>query len=111
MEQTGSVADGTTPGNGGLPPVEAEALEAIRFGWGDAYLVGHDDERGWWAARRDRIGGLLTEATPDELRQAITEDYAVKPVPREPRRLPGTQTPGAVLGADPGELLTESAEP
>jgi hypothetical protein len=41
----------------------------------------------------------------------ITVDYAVKPVPREPRRRTEAQTPERALGADPGELLTESAEP
>ena len=40
----------------GVPGVDGEALEAIRFGWGDAYVIGYDDERGYWAARRDRIG-------------------------------------------------------
>jgi hypothetical protein len=54
--------------------VDEDALEAIRFGWGDAYMIGHDDKHGYWAARRDRIGGLLTAPSPDELRQAITED-------------------------------------
>lgn len=96
---------------GGLKPWEADALEAIRFGWGDAYLIGHDDGRGYWAARRDRIGGLLTAAGPDELRQAITEDYALKPVPREPPPggRPGELDP--VQGTDPGALLTRGAEP
>jgi len=93
-----------------LTPSERDALEAIRFGWDTAYRIGHDDEHGYWAARRDRIGGLLTAATPDELRQAITEDYAVKPVPREPaRRARGDGE--AVLGADPGALLTGRSEP
>ena len=82
----------------------------LRFGWGDAYEIGHDDERGYWAARRDRIGGLLTAAALDELRQAITEDYAAKPVPREPAARRGRDGGKPVLGADPGELLTESAE-
>jgi hypothetical protein len=94
-----------------LGDVDEEALEALRFGWGDAYLIGHDDERGYWAARRDRIGGLLTAANPEELRQAITEDYAVKPVPREPAERGGRDGGKAVLGADPGALLTRSPEP
>jgi hypothetical protein len=95
----------------GLRPRDASALEAIRFGWGEAYLIGHDDERGYWAARRDRIGGLLTAADPDELRQAIIEDYAVKPVPREPAARGGRDGGKPVLGADPGALLARSAEP
>lgn len=110
--------EGTVPVTGragqdeeGLPPQEEESLEAIRFGWGDAYLIGHDDERGYWAARRDRIGGLLTAADPDALRDAISEDYAVKPVPREPVARGGRDGGKPVLGADPGALLTGSAEP
>ena len=96
---------------GALTPWERDALEAVRFGWDTAYLIGYDDERGYWAARRDRIGGLLTAPTPDELRQAITEDYALKPVPREPAARGGRSGGKAVLGADPGALLTGSAEP
>ena len=111
MEGTGPVTGRAVQGEEGLPPREEEALEAIRCGWGDAYLVGHDDERGYWAARRDRIGGLLTALSPDELRQAITEDYTVKPVPREPAARGGRDRGKPVLGADPGALLTGSAEP
>jgi len=92
-----------------LRPWEEAALEALRWDW--AYLIGHDDERGWWAARRDRIGALMTTDGPDELRREISEDYALKPVPREPHRRTRVQTARRVLGADPGELLTESAEP
>ena len=95
----------------GVPGVDGDALEALRFGWGDAYLIDYDIERGYWAARRDRIGGLLTAGDPDELRQAITDDYAVKPVRREPRRRTEAQAPERALGTDPGELLTRSAEP
>jgi hypothetical protein len=97
--------------DGQLGGVDEEALEALRFGWGDAYLIGHDDERGYWAARRDRIGGLLTADSPDELRQAITDDYAVEPVPRETAARGGRDYVKPVLGSDPGALLAESAEP
>jgi hypothetical protein len=90
---------------------DGEALEALRFGWGDAYLIDFDVERGYWAARRDRIGGLLTGSTPDELRNAITEDYAVNPVPREPAARGGRGGGKPVLGADPGALMTGGSEP
>jgi hypothetical protein len=59
-------------------------LEALRWNWGEAYEIGHDDERGWWAARRDRIGSLLTGADPAGLRAAIRADYALNRVPRDP---------------------------
>jgi hypothetical protein len=65
---------GTGQPHSSLRPWEQNALEAVGFGWGDAYLIGHDDERGYWAARRDRIGGLLMAADADELRRAISED-------------------------------------
>ena len=96
---------------GALRPWEQDALDAVRFGWGDAYLIGHDEEHGYWAARRDRIGGLLIAIGPDELRQAIIEDYAVKPVPREPAARGGRDGGKALLGADPGALLSGTAEP
>lgn len=67
----------------GPRPWDEAALEAIRFDWGDAYMIGRDDERGWWAGRRDRIGGLIAKADPEELRRAIADDYSVKPVPRD----------------------------
>jgi hypothetical protein len=111
MEATGAVAGGTGQAEAGRPREEAEALDALRFGWGDAYLIGHDDERGWWAARRDKIGDLLTADAPDALRDAITENYAVKPVPREPAARDGVPGGRPVLGADPGALMTGSAEP
>jgi hypothetical protein len=98
-------------GDGQLGGVDENALEALRFGWGDAYLIDYDVEQGYWAARRDKIGGLLTASDPDELRQAITDDYAVKPVPRKPRRRTEARTPERALGTDPGELLTRSPEP
>jgi hypothetical protein len=65
-------AVGKPAGAGQQAGVDADALEAIRYGWDTAHLIGYDDKRGYWAARRDRIGGLLTAANPDGLRQAIT---------------------------------------
>ena len=62
---------------------EKDALDALEFDWGDAYMIGRDDERGWWAARRDRIGGYFTAPGTDELRTAIRADYGLEPVPRD----------------------------
>lgn len=67
----------------GLSRWDRDALEALRFNWGSAYLIGHGDERGWWAARRDRIGDLLTAPDPEKLLNEIAENYAMKPVSRE----------------------------
>src|SRR5260370_8426148 len=60
-----------------------QALEALRWNWGDAYEIGHDDERGWWAKRRDGVGGYLTAADPGELRAVIYADHDLMPVPRD----------------------------
>jgi hypothetical protein len=62
---------------------DKDALDALEFDWGEAYMIGRDDERGWWAARRDRIGGYFTAPGSDELREAIRVDYDLKPVPRD----------------------------
>jgi hypothetical protein len=59
---------------------DEQALEALEHDFGAAYMLGYDDDRGWWAARRDQIGGLLTEGTPEALRAEIEEDHGMKPV-------------------------------
>jgi hypothetical protein len=64
---------------------QADELAALQWNWGEAYLIGYDDEHGWWASRRDQIGGLITTGSPDELTAEIWADYALKPVPREAR--------------------------
>jgi hypothetical protein len=57
------------------------ALEALRFDWGEAYVLGSDGD-GYWALRRDGLGGKITAGGADELRKAIREDYELKKVPR-----------------------------
>jgi hypothetical protein len=75
---------------GGTGTADEPALAALRYGWGDAYMIGCDDERGWWARRRDGLGGDITADDPEALWQAILEDYDLKPVPRDlpPEALP-----------------------
>jgi hypothetical protein len=68
---------------GGTGDADDEALAALRFGWGEAYRIGRDPVRGWWAQRRDELGGDITAQDPDGLWQAICEDYILKPVPRD----------------------------
>ena len=87
-----------------------DALEALRWDWDTAYMIGHDEEHGWYAARKDKIGELITADDPDALRREIAENYAMKPVPREPLRRKGAQTVVPVLGTEPGEVLTGSPE-
>lgn len=61
-------------------------LDALIYGWGDAYVIGRDDERGWHARRRDGRGGDITASEPETLWKAIGEDYRAMRVPRD---LPG----------------------
>lgn len=58
-------------------------LAALRWGWGEAYQIGWDATRGWWAARRDGRGGDITVGDPDQLWKAILDDYTLLPVPRD----------------------------
>lgn len=62
---------------------DEQALAALRWGWGEAYRIGWDASRGWWAARRDGKGGDITAGDSDALWQAIVDDYALLPVPRD----------------------------
>jgi hypothetical protein len=63
--------------------LDKDALARLRYGWGDAYRIGRDDTRGWWARRRDNIGGDLTAADAGRLWDAILKDYIAHPVPRD----------------------------
>ncbi|HTR90360.1 MAG TPA: hypothetical protein VMI73_01310 [Trebonia sp.] len=63
--------------------LDDDALNAIRYGWGDAYDIGYDQARGYWARRRDGLGGDITADSPDAIWQAILDDYTLKPVPRD----------------------------
>jgi hypothetical protein len=75
-------AAGRTAASTGMTAADREALDALRWHWGDAYEIGRDEDRGWWARRRDGRGRDLTAATPDELLAEITADYTLRPVPR-----------------------------
>jgi hypothetical protein len=70
----------------GLPPLrallEAEALESLRWHWGDAYAVSCPAPGTWLAQRRD-TRETLGAASAEELRDAILADYIPRPVPRE----------------------------
>jgi hypothetical protein len=85
---------------------DERALEALRWNWGEAYLIGWDVVRDWWANRRDGLGGDITAAGPDELRAAILADYTLKPVPR------AAAFPAGSAGGDddllPGRVLRDS---
>lgn len=59
---------------------EADALEALELGYGAAYRIGYGEEHGWRAVRRDGLGGFLEAGGPGELRAAMDEDCALRPV-------------------------------
>ena len=56
-----------------------QALDALRLSWGEAYVIGVGLD-GFWARRRDKLGGEIRAADPDELRRRVGEDYAMHPV-------------------------------
>ena len=49
---------------------QAEALEALRLDWGNAWDIGRGDAR-WRAARRDGTGHALTRASANGLALAL----------------------------------------
>ena len=53
----------------------ARMLDVLRLLWGDDYLIGFDDEHGWWASRRGVVGHIMTAGSPDELGRMIGDDY------------------------------------
>ena len=63
--------------------LDENALADLRWGWGDAYRIGWDARRRWWANRRDGKGDDITAADPGELWAAIYADYASSPVRRK----------------------------
>ena len=38
----------------------AKVLDVLRLLWDDEYLIGHDDDFGWWASRRGVVGHIIT---------------------------------------------------
>lgn len=65
-------------------------LEALRYAWGEAYRIWHADDGRWMAERLDGLGGEVEAPGPEELGQAIFEDYLTRPVARDlPASMPG----------------------
>jgi hypothetical protein len=77
-------------GESAAQTVDRYALEALQFHWGEAYEIGARDGV-WLARRRDGLGGVIEAHGPEQLGQAIRDDYSILPVPRhEPAPAPGT---------------------
>jgi hypothetical protein len=83
-----------------------DALDALRWNWGDAYDIGCTDGE-WWFFRRDGIGGKRTANSPDLLRNTIVEDYTFRPVRRDAasaveKRREAYEAAGVRIWHDPG---------
>lgn len=50
------------PQAAGTGTAERYALAELRWGWGEAYRIGWDAVRGWWANRRDGKGEAARDA-------------------------------------------------
>ena len=74
--------DEAAPQAAGTGTADRYALAELRWGWGEAYRIGWDARRGWWANRRDGKGEDIKAPDPDALWAAIYADYAKRPVPR-----------------------------
>lgn len=72
--------DQAAPQAAGGKSAGEQALEVLRQEWGWFYRIGWDAVRGYWAQRRDNLGGDITADDPDTLRQVVAEDYALKPI-------------------------------
>ena len=65
-----------------LKPWDANALDSLRWHWGEAYEI--EASAGLWRARhRDGLGGWIEATDPDRLGALISEDYGIKAVPRD----------------------------
>jgi hypothetical protein len=68
--------DGLDPGSSWDDP-----LSALRWHWGEAYMINCPRPGTWNAARRDN-GEMLLDQTPLGLRDKIIADYIARKVPR-----------------------------
>jgi len=62
---------------------DAEALDDLRWHYGDAYLIELIGDR--WVAQRRDSPATMSAGSADELLGLIRADYAAHPVPRDPR--------------------------
>lgn len=52
----------------------AQALEALEMIYGDEFMIGCD-EKGWWAARRGKIGEFFRAPDPEMLAMWMNGDW------------------------------------
>jgi hypothetical protein len=70
---------------------EDPVLGALEHAWDGAYEFGIGMD-GYWARRRDGLGGTLIDEDPGELQRMVSEDHAVHP-PRGRGAVPGGKGP------------------
>ena len=58
-----------------------DPLDALRWHWGEAYIISHAKPDVWMAQRRD-TGETLRDVTPLGLRDQIIRDYTARSVKR-----------------------------
>lgn len=64
-------------------PATINALEALRWNWGEAYEINTVNDE-WRARRRDGLDSWITAPNAEDLRNQILSDYLARPVPRPP---------------------------
>lgn len=75
--------DKAAPQAAGTGTFDRYALAELRWGWGDAYRIGWDATRRWWANRRDGNSDDIKASDSDALWAAIFADYTSSPVRRD----------------------------
>ena len=79
-----------------------EPLDALRWHWGEAYVINRLGLGRWTAERRD-THETLRDQTPLGLRDKIISDYSARKVPRHPNgHLPSEPGPARGYRTAPG---------
>jgi hypothetical protein len=66
----------------GVVSRESADLGALRWHWGEAYVIANPEPGVWLAERRDTHETLRAD-TPTSLRDRILADYFARPIPRQ----------------------------
>lgn len=53
---------------------DAKALEVLRLFWEPEYLVGYDDEQGWWATENGVVGRILIASSAEQLGRLLGDE-------------------------------------
>lgn len=72
-------------GDGMTEASNDQVVDALKHDWDGAYEFGVGGE-GYWARRRDGLGGEMINGDPGELRRMVAEDHATHPLRSHPDR-------------------------